>query len=409
MNLGGRIMRLRTLLPGALVLALVLFAWPATVLPQPMADYGDAPDPTFPSLFASNGPRHLNLANSFIGVASTAEPNALVPNLDADDGNPIIFASMTKAGVWMGWVYFPVTLAMGAVGDHYINILLDANSSGSWCDVASPKEWIVRNYKLPASHLPGQTVYYCLGGFTWISYYDDMHWLRITLSERTIVANVSPCGWNGQEAASFQLGETEDWQVGWYYDPWDQHGGGTPGPIPPNRPGHNPPPVPVPQCNKTGTVYQNPPPTHSGHSGSFEICVKNTSPNHPMHITSGPTVTDQTGSPNNIYLEPLASTILQPGQQVCGYGSWSFPNPAPNSTWCDFDVEVDPQGQRVIIANLGNYDKRNDCYQTTGGSFIELANYMPLTTNTGLVVLFVAVGLVSAYFIVRRRRQTYRA
>ena len=402
-------MKMRTLLPGALALALLVILWPASVLPQPTADYGDAPDPTFPSLFASNGPRHLNLTDSYIGFGVTAEPNALVPNMDVDDANPIIFASMTKAGFWNAWIYFPVTLTVTATGDHYINILLDVNSDGTWCDAASPKEWVVRNYKLPASHLPGQTLYYCLGGFSWITFYDDIHWLRITLSERPIVANVTPCGWNGQEITSFQRGETEDWQVAWYYDKWDKNGGGTPGPLPPGRPAHPPLPVPVPQCNKTGTIYQNPPPTHTGHSGTLEICVKNTSDNHPMHIISGPTVTDQNGSPINVYLEPLASTVIQPGQQVCGFGSWNFPNPPSNSTWCDFEVEVDPQGQRIVIGNVGNYDKPNDCYQTTGGSFLEVANYMPLLTGTGLVVLIIALGLVAAYFIVRRYRQTNRA
>ena len=400
-------MKLKTLLLGALAIALLLFAWPAAA--QPIADYGDAPDPTFPSLFASNGPRHLNLADCYVGWASTAEANALVPNLDADDGAPLIFASMTKAGIWTSWVYFPVTLAQTGTGSHYINILLDCNSSGSWCDPAGPNEWIIRNYKLPPNHLPGQTMYYCLGGFTWVTFYDDTHWLRITLSERPIITNVSPCGWNGQEMPSFLLGETEDWPVAWYYDPWDPGGGGGPGPVPPHRPDRPPLPQPVPQCNKTGTIYQNPPPTHTGHSGTFEICVKNTSPNHPMHIVSGPTVTDQTGSPNTIYLEPLASTWLQPGQQVCGYGSWQFQNNPPNSTWCDFEVEVDPQGQSVIIGNVGNYDKPNDCYQTTGGSFAEAGAFIPLMTNTGLVVLLVALGLVSAYFIIRRYRLTTRA
>jgi len=385
-------------------MALLLSAWPA--MAQPIADYGDAPDPSFPSLFASNGPRHLVLTDCWVGLAATAEPNALVPNLDADDGTPVIFASLTKSGIWTGWVYFPVTLSQTATGTHYLNILLDCNSSGSWCDPASPNEWIIRNYKLPPSHLPGQTVYYCLGGFTWVSFYDSIHWLRITLSGTPITANVTPCCWDGQVVPSFQFGETEDWPLGWSYDPWDPNGGGTPGPVPPSRPDHPPLPQPIPQCNKTGTIYQDPPPTHKGHSGTFDVCVKNTSPNHPMHIVSGPTVTDQKGSPNTIYIEPLASTWLQPGQQVCAWSSWGFTNPPPNGTWCDFEVEVDPQGQSVIIGNVGDYSKPNDCYQTTGGVFEEIG--VPSMTRVGIVVLLITLALISVYFVVRRHRLATR-
>ena len=59
---------------GVLLIALVLLACPATA--QPSADYGDAPDPNFPSLFASNGPHHTTLTDCYVGWTSTPEPDA---------------------------------------------------------------------------------------------------------------------------------------------------------------------------------------------------------------------------------------------------------------------------------------------------------------------------------------------
>ena len=125
-----------------------------------------------------------------------------------------------------------------------------------------------------------------------------------------------------------------------------------------------------------------------------------------MHIVSGPTVTDQRGSPITIYIEPLASTVIQPGGQVCAWSSWGFTNAPPNATWCDFEVEVDPQGQSVIIGNVGDYSKPNDCYQTTGGVFEEIG--VPSMTHVGVVVLLITLALISLYFVVRRHRLATR-
>ena len=123
-----------------------------------------------------------------------------------------------------------------------------------------------------------------------------------------------------------------------------------------------------------------------------------------MHIVSGPTVTDQTGSPNTIYIEPLTSTVIPPGGQVCAWSSWGFTNPAPNATWCDFEVEIEPQGQTVIIGNVGDYSKPNDCYQTTGGAFEETASRVSSLTHVGVAVLLITLALISVYFVVRRHR-----
>jgi len=395
-------MKLGVLRSWTLVMTLVLLAFAAPVEAQPpVYDFGDAPDPSFPSLMATPGPWHTNLADCFVGWTSTAEVNALIPDMDADDGAPLIYANYAN-GAWTGWVYVPITIAPMAnpLQPRYLNVLFDGNSSGTWCDVGG--EWIVRDYRLPqygAVHNPGQTVWYCIGGFSWVSMYSGLHWLRTTLSEVPLAAAglVGQFGWTGV-GMNFSIGETEDWLLRWYYNP----------PKPPNPPGpppHDPqdpyPPAPIPNCNKTVSVYQTPPPTHRGHSGGFGVTVENTSPDHPIHIVAGPFVTGPSGSPINIELEPLYSTVIQPGGKVTGAGTWSFPNPAPNSSSCDFDVVVDPQGQYVVAANVGNYTSPSST-QTTGGSFLDPP--VPAIKGIALIVLVAGVGLTALYFIVRRRR-----
>jgi hypothetical protein len=394
-------MKSRISLTGVLAAILLLFAWPA--LAQPLADYGDAPDPTFPSLFASGGPWHTNLTDCWVGWGATAEPNALVPNQDFDDGTPLIFANYALGG-WTAWVYFPITISAAAsTHPRFLNVLLDVNSSGTWCDI--PGEWIVRNFQLPKwflVHYPGQTVWYCIGGYSGVTDYSGVHWLRITLSDMPVVADVPGNGWSGRWPGGFGFGETEDWVLGWHYNP----------PLPPDPPGPPPNsgtlplPDPIPACNKTGTIYQSPAPPHVGHSGNFSIVVENTSSNHPMHIVEGPYATDVNGSPINLNLPSLESTYITPGGgKAASGGTWTFPNSAPNATYCDWGAVVDPQGTYVVIENVGNYADATS-NQPTGGAFLELAT--PLMTQTGLVVLFVALVLTSVYFLVRRHRLATR-
>ena len=335
---------------------------------QPRADYGDAPDPTFPSLLASGGPHHLNLNDCYVGPLPNtvnAEGDAQVPDLDADDGKPLIFASQAPDGTWTGWVYVPISINISGGApqrDRYLNVLLDGNSSGTWCD--QPGEWVVRNY--PLWYWP--TIYYCVGGFSWVGDYSGLHWLRVTVSEQKIAANVAT-GWDGRVPGAFQYGETEDWLLGWHYDPWI--GPGVPGaPPPPHDPGNPPLPEPIPECNKTGTIHQDPPPTHRGHSGGFDIVIKNTSPNHAMHIEQGPYPTDLHGDPIDIDLPDMYCTTIPPGGSLRVPGGWEFQDDPPNKAWCDWGASVDPAGVTVEIDNVGNYRSPTDD-QTTGGSFEE--------------------------------------
>jgi len=386
-----------------LLAALVLLAFAAPVQAQ-LNDFGDAPDPSFPSLAATPGPSHTILTDCFVGWGSTGEPNALIPDGDIDDGAPLIYANYSS-GIWTGWVYVPITLSVTAnpLQPHYLNVLFDGNSSGTWCDVGN--EWVVRDFQLPNYyyvHQAGQTVWYCIGGFSWVTNYSGLHWLRVTLSDLPIggTGMVGQYGWTGT-GVNFALGETEDWLLSWFYNPPKL-------PDPPGPPPHDPtdpnPPAPVPNCNKTVSVYQTPPPTHRGHSGSFGVTVENTSADHPVHIVEGPYVTDPSGSPINIEIQSLESTILQPGQKIVAPAGWSFPNQPPNSSSCNFDVVVDPQGQYVVAVNVGNYLSYTSTLPT-GGFFLETTG-VPAVGGIGLIVLIAGVAGTAVYFVVRRRRVT---
>jgi hypothetical protein len=350
-------------------------------------DFGDAPDPAYPSLNASGGPAHTDLTDSYVGFTSTAEADALVPDLDADDGAPVIFAS-NAPGMWTGWVYVPVTLSPTAPNiPRYLNVDLDIDADGTWCNV--PGEWVVRNYTV--YWLPGQTIYYCIGGFTSVTDFSGNHWIRITVSDSPITANVAN-GWDGSWPPGFQRGETEDWLLSWHYSPH--------GPVPPNDPGNPPAPAPLPECNKSATVYQSPPPTHHGHSGTFQICVKNDG-THPIHITEGPFVTGPWGDPISIPVDgDLVSTNLEPGDVACVNAGWSFSNPAPNKAWCDFEAVWDPQGQTVIGGNVGDYSSPTST-ECTGGTFEEDA--VSSVTGLGTILLVLALLALSLYLVLRKR------
>ncbi len=346
----------------SLILLVVL---PAIVYGQPDADYGDAPDPNFPSLYASGGPHHIMLTDSYVGWTSTPEPDALVPDLDADDGAPIMFAHKNPAGVWVGYLSVPITIAEGApVMNRYLNVLIDADSDGTWCNI--PGEWVVRNYPLYGPPWVFHTIYYCTGGFAFVQDYSGEHWVRVTVSNQKIHAN-TPNGWDGSVPSAFLIGETEDWELPWYYDDWGP--GGTPGggEVPPHDPRNPPLPQPIPECNKVGTISQVPPPTHVGHSGTFDLQIKNTG-THPIHIEEGPIPTDVNGDPIDIGLEDLHCTTIPPGGTVDAAGTWDFDNVGPNKAWCNFDVYGDPAGVWLNIANVGDYLSPTS-EQPTAGAF----------------------------------------
>ncbi len=99
-------------------------------------DFGDAPDPSYPTLLANNGARHV-VGPMFLGKLVDAEldgqPSA---NADADDLNPpvtvddedgVVFHTALISGV-------PNTITVTTSIGGYLQAWLDANGDGDWAD-----------------------------------------------------------------------------------------------------------------------------------------------------------------------------------------------------------------------------------------------------------------------------------
>jgi hypothetical protein len=116
---------------------------------QPAAqtlDFGDAPDPTYPTLLASNGARHIIGPGLFMGTLIDGEPNGQ-PNVSAngDDFNNLADED--------GVVFNPPLLNPGqvslvsvtVVGPGLLNAWVDFGADGSW---AQPGDQIFTNLAL---------------------------------------------------------------------------------------------------------------------------------------------------------------------------------------------------------------------------------------------------------------------
>lgn len=111
-------------------------------------DFGDAPDPKYPTLLASNGARHV-LGPMFLGKLIDAEPDGQ-PNANAtgDDINPagaddedgVQFHAALIGGV-------PNTVTVTTTTGGYLQAWLDANADGDWAD---PGEKVVADRLLAA-------------------------------------------------------------------------------------------------------------------------------------------------------------------------------------------------------------------------------------------------------------------
>lgn len=145
-------------------------------------DFGDAPDPPYPSLLASNGARHLNICRAWLGAWVDAEPDAKVPNADLyDDGvrthNPLT----VRVSNW-DWN-----------GTLYLNALIDGNNDGDWSDVG---EWTIQNLPMNVPMRKGEIV---VTDYVW----DGRTWMRLTLTGSPISNYVG--------TGEFAIGETEDY------------------------------------------------------------------------------------------------------------------------------------------------------------------------------------------------------
>lgn len=182
----------------------------------PVADYGDAPDPSYPSLFSTGGPYHLDTTREWLGpgpvTTTTTELDSKQIDLDNDDGAPYYLSG--PGGNWIHTtVSFNPNLSL-ATDQRYLNVLVDANNNGVW-DGSRP-EWLVRNYNVRMDTLPlGVTT---AEVFIKLAAGSDPATLanrttRITLSDTPVPDGLGAWG-------QFSRGETED------YVPADRGGNG---------------------------------------------------------------------------------------------------------------------------------------------------------------------------------------
>jgi hypothetical protein len=115
-----------------------------------MLDYGDAPDPTYPTLEASGGAKHILVPGGPVlgaGVDADADgqPTAGADgddaDLDGDDDDGVAFTSSLE----LGPDSTSATLDITATGSGLLNAWIDFNADGDWDD---PDEQIFINLLL---------------------------------------------------------------------------------------------------------------------------------------------------------------------------------------------------------------------------------------------------------------------
>ncbi len=160
------------------------FSWwnidypPRAALP----DFGDAPDPSFPSLLANMGVHHLDPHHIWLGASVDGEPDSNQVDADIFDDGVMSFDPFTvRANNW-DWP-----------GPMYLNVLVDLNDNGSWADAG---EWMIQNYTFSLPFRRGKLI------DTGISI-PSGHWTRVTLTGQALFNYIG----HGE----YPLGETEDY------------------------------------------------------------------------------------------------------------------------------------------------------------------------------------------------------
>ena len=98
-------------------------------------DWGDAPDPSYPTLSANNGASHVIVDGMYLGAAidkeSDGQPNASATgddiDADGDDEDGVVFTSPLVPG-------HQATLDVTASLSGYLDGWLDFNDDGDWAD-----------------------------------------------------------------------------------------------------------------------------------------------------------------------------------------------------------------------------------------------------------------------------------
>ena len=181
----------------------------APALAGPLADYGDAPDPSYPSWFDNQGPYHLDTRQEWIGVgrtsSTTIENDSLQINNDSDTATGVWF---TLPGGVCDQQWFSTTVSYdptlsSAEDVRYLNVLVDLDDSGQW---DGGPEWPVQNIAFDFTGLPEgvntMTVVYQLKNMLPPEQLGNA--TRVTLSTEEVT------GFQG-DWGELARGETEDW------------------------------------------------------------------------------------------------------------------------------------------------------------------------------------------------------
>ena len=141
-----------------------------TATPPGNLDFGDAPEPAYPTLLANNGARHNIVTGIFLGSKVDPEPNGqpnalancddndcLAPSLGDDEDGVIIPSSVTKG--------MNVSITVTASVSGLLDAWMDFNINGSWADagehiftnIAMSGGSNVLSFAIPANAAVGQS------------------------------------------------------------------------------------------------------------------------------------------------------------------------------------------------------------------------------------------------------------
>jgi uncharacterized repeat protein (TIGR02543 family) len=144
-------------------------------------EYGDAPDPTYPTLASSGGAYHRDMCRAWLGEWVDADFAAQVTDKDYyDDSLRAVKPVKVRVSNW-NW---PSNL--------FLNILADRNADGDWADSG---ERVLENLRISVPAMRSKVI-------ETTAVLDVESWVRITLTGEAI-ANYDGHG-------TFDIGETED-------------------------------------------------------------------------------------------------------------------------------------------------------------------------------------------------------
>ncbi|MCK4313025.1 MAG: hypothetical protein KAW88_09860, partial [Candidatus Cloacimonetes bacterium] len=129
----------------------------STPVPEPELDFGDAPDPTYQTLLASGGARHVVDYVTFLGDTIDTEPDGQPNSTALGDDDNILYPGVTddEDGVFFTCPLIPgeqgaITVTTNSVGRAFLNSWIDYNADGDWSDVG--EHFLIDQSLLPGIH-----------------------------------------------------------------------------------------------------------------------------------------------------------------------------------------------------------------------------------------------------------------